>query len=241
MGMRKSASEVATIDVALVTIQTDDDEFGFTTSNQVEVEVQTEDQDAVRLVVKGRLIAQKKQQKIVVGNQITLHDNVFNADLVEILQGGTVTKDGQGNVTGYTPPLAGDDYEPTEFILNIYTPQYDAAGKIVKYEKIAYPNCTGQPVALNSEDNAFRAPEYVIDSAPESGEAPYDLTYVSSLPTWGSTSVDYVLTSDSTFVEGTTYYTRSGSGTYASPYVYTVATVTTGESVTADTYYVVSE
>lgn len=237
MAVRKSSSEVATIDVALVTIETADDEFGFTTSNQIEVEVQTEDQDAVRLVVKGKLIAQKKQSRVIVGNQITLHDNVFNADLVEILQGGTVHTDAQGNVTGYTPPVAGSDYVPTEFTLNVYTPQYDAAGTILQYEKIAYPNCTGQPVALNSEDNAFRAPEYVIDSAPHNGEAPYDLTYVASLPVWNETSVNYVLTSDATFQESKTYYTRTGSGTYSSPYVYTAASVEAGEAVTANTYY----
>lgn len=49
---------------------------------------------------------------------------------------------------------------------------------------------------------------------------------------------NYVLTTDTMFQEGTTYYTRSGAGTPADPYVYTVATVTVGEEVTADTYYV---
>ena len=234
MSIRKSSSEVATIDVALVTIQTANDEFGFTTANQIEVEVQTEDEDAVRLVVKGKLLAQKKQQRVIVGNQITLHDNVFNADLVEILQGGTVLTDGSGNVTGYIPPLAGGDYVPTEFTLNVYSAQYDAAGTIVKYEKISYPNCTGQPVALNSEDNAFRAPEYVIDSAPKQGESPYTLSYVSSLPEF---IVTYVLTSDTVFKAGKTYYTRSGSGTDESPYVYTAASVVIGAEVTANTYY----
>lgn len=47
----------------------------------------------------------------------------------------------------------------------------------------------------------------------------------------------YVLTEDTTFVSEKTYYTRSGSGTTASPYEYTVATVTVGASVTANTYY----
>lgn len=180
---RKSSTEIATIDVALVTVQVEDDEFGFTTANQIEVEAQTEDTDAVRLVVKGRLIAQKKQISTIVGNQITLHDNVFNADLVEVLQGGTVTTDpATGDVTGYAPPTAGSEYTATPFVLNVYSAQYNAAGNIVQYEKIAYPNCTGRPVALNSEDGAFRAPEYVIDSAPENGQSPYVITYVSELP-----------------------------------------------------------
>ena len=57
------------------------------------------------------------------------------------------------------------------------------AGVIVNYEKISYPNCQGQPVAFGSEDGAFRAPEYIIDSAPDIGEAPYEISYVDELPT----------------------------------------------------------
>ena len=52
--IRKARNEIATIDVALVTIQTRSGfEFGFETANQIEVEPQTETTDAVKLVVKG--------------------------------------------------------------------------------------------------------------------------------------------------------------------------------------------
>lgn len=45
-----------------------------------------------------------------------------------------------------------------------------------------YPNCQGQPVALSSEDGVFRAPEYTITSAPDKGQAPYEIAYVKELP-----------------------------------------------------------
>ena len=54
----------------------------------------------------------------------------------------------------------------------------------------------------------------------------------------GSTSTNYVLTSHSTFQEGTTYYTRTGDGSTANPYVYSKATVTVGSDVPANTYYI---
>ena len=89
--MEKSRNEIPTIDVNLVTITTKSGkEFGFDTANQIEVEVQTEDTDAVRLVVKGRLRAQKPQESTITGHQITLHDNVFNPELVKVLQGGKI-------------------------------------------------------------------------------------------------------------------------------------------------------
>ena len=188
----KSKNEIPTIDVALVTIETVDNsgtdpvtyEFGFDTANQIETEVQVEEQDAVRLVVKGKLRAQKPKEATITGVQITLHDNVFNPELVKILQGGTITYDGtSGALTGYTPPVAGSDDKGTKFKLNAYSAQYNAAGTIVNYEKTSFPNCQGDPIAFNSEDGAFRAPEYVINSMPNTGEAPYAVSYVSTLPT----------------------------------------------------------
>ena len=66
--------------------------------------------------------------------------------------------------------------------MNCYTAQYNAAGQIVQYEKMTYPNCTGSPIAFGSEDGTFRAPEYTINSAPNTGEAPYEISYVAALP-----------------------------------------------------------
>jgi hypothetical protein len=183
--VRKSKAEIPTIDCALVTITTKDgDEFGFDTSNKVGVETQTEEQDAIRLVVKGILRAQKKKKVTIVGTTITLTDNVFNPDLVLALQGGTCTYDtNTGKLTSYTPPVAGSREVVEPFTLNCYSAQYDTSGDIINYEKISYPNCTGEPIAFSSEDDVFRAPEYTIDSAPKLGEAPYEITYVDELPT----------------------------------------------------------
>lgn len=193
--MKKSRNEIPTIDVNLVTITTQaGKEFGFDTANQIEVEVQTEDTDAVRLVVKGRLRAQKPQESTITGHEITLHDNVFNPELVKVLQGGTIlyfadaskttttTQETKYGFAQYTPPVAGSGEKGEVFELNAYSAIYNAAGVITGYEKTVYPNCQGVPVAFNSEDGAFRAPEYTINSAPDTGEAPYTVSWVKELP-----------------------------------------------------------
>lgn len=188
--------EIPTIDVAMVTIAVSSGtEIALQTASKIAVSVQTETEDAVKLVVKGKLIAQKPETTTITGNTVTLTDNVFNPEMVKILQGGTVKywsseaqtaetdSDAGYGVSSYTPPVAGSDDKGTPFTLNAYSAIYDAAGLITGYEKIAYPNCQGTPVALNSEDNVFRAPEYTINSAPKTGEAPYKITYVKALPT----------------------------------------------------------
>jgi len=183
--VRAAIAQIATIDCTLITIETDGgDHFGFDTANQIQVEPQIETEDAVTLIVKGVLRAQKPQKDTLTGHEITLSDNLFNPELIAILQGGTVTHDplDPSIVTGYNPPLAGSRDKGEVFTLHAYTAQYDVAGLVVQYERLSYPNCQGRPVSFSSEDGAFRAPEYTIFSAPQLGQSPYTLTYVPDLP-----------------------------------------------------------
>lgn len=194
MGIKKG-NEIPTIDVALVTISVPGGtEIALNTASKLGVEPQVETQEAVKLVVKGRLIAQKPEDVTLTGNKLTMTDNVFTPEVVKILQGGTIKywsddkKTAEGDedkgfgVARYTPPVAGSTEKGETFVTKAYSAIYDAAGRCTGYECISYPNCKGSPVALSSEDGAFRAPEYTINSAPATGEAPYDITYVKELP-----------------------------------------------------------
>jgi hypothetical protein len=185
---QKKAVGIPTIDVALVVVRVgmadgDDSnatEIAVDTANKIAVEPQTETTDAIKLVKLGRLIAQKPATTTITGHQITMTDNVFIPELVKILQGGTVS--GTGDTLTYTPPVAGSTDKGQVFELDCYSAQYDASGQIVRYEKITYPNCQGTPVAMSSEDDVFRVPEYTINSAPKEGEAPYKISYTKTLP-----------------------------------------------------------
>lgn len=197
----KKGHEIPTIDVVLVTvgpIEEGGDEIALDTASNIQVSPQVETEDAIKLIVKGRLIAQKPAVNTMTGNAITLTDNVFNPELVQILQGGVIkywadadqgstsdTDMGFG-VASYTPPVAGAMSQQKVFPLNAYSAIYNAAGVITGYEKITYPNCQGVPVAFNSEDGVFRVAEYTINSAPAEGEAPYVINYVKELPSVGT-------------------------------------------------------
>lgn len=186
MGDVVKGNEIATIDVVLVSIQgygPSDDEIILDTSNKLGVTVATETEDKVALIVKGRLIAQKPPQTTVTGNTLVLTDNVFNDKVVEMLQGGTVEYDSEGNFKKYTPPVVGSTDKGKLFKLKAYSAIYNAAGVLTGYERITYPNCQGSPIAFTSEDGTFRASDYTINSAPANGEAPYELEIVSNLPT----------------------------------------------------------
>lgn len=179
-------NEIATIDVALVSIQTYEenaDELILDTANKIGVTIGTETTDAVKLIVKKRLIAQKPQETVITGNTIVLTDNVFNDKLVLILQGGKIKHAADGTTfAGYTPPVSGSNESGKVFKLKAYSAIYNAAGILTGYECITYPNCQGVPVAFESEDGVFRVSEYTINSAPAEGEAPYDMDIVTELP-----------------------------------------------------------
>jgi hypothetical protein len=190
---QKKPHEFATIDCALITIKPSggEVEYVLNTASKIQVDIQTETTDAVKLIIKGVLKAQKHKQVTVTGNQITLTDNVFTPEIVQILQGGTIKYDEENatKIIGYTPPLVGSSNADLPiFELIAYSAIYNAAGIITGYERISYPNCQGNPISLTSEDNVFRAPEYTIDSAPNTGEAPYNITYIEpdELPTIAS-------------------------------------------------------
>lgn len=176
--------EIPTIDCKLITISAPslgDDELTLDTATQIQVTPGIETTDAIRLIIKGVLRSQKPQQNTVTGNTIVLTDNVFNPELVQILQGGTLVRDTDtGELISYTPPVAGSsqDDQGEVFTLNCYTTIYSPSAIIKGYEKISYPNCQGVPVALSAEDDVFRVAEYTINSAPDMGQPPYVITWI---------------------------------------------------------------
>lgn len=180
----KRGNEIPTIDVAMVTIKQGETEIALDTASKIAVSPETEVTDAVKLIIKGVLKAQKRAVTTLTGNAITLTDNVFNPEVVKILQGGTITYDTSDTtkVIKYTPPVAGAVNEVDPFELVAYSAVYDEAGILQEYEKVTYPNCKGEPIALTSEDNVFRVNEYTISSAPSEGQAPYTIEYVDALP-----------------------------------------------------------
>lgn len=181
---KKKVQGIPTIDVSLVVIRTGDDstgvEYAVDTANRIGVEPQVSTTEAIQLIKLGKVIAQKPQTSTITGHQITLRDNVFSPEIMKILQGGQVSGDGVS--LKYTPPVSGSGEKGEVFELDAYSAEYDASGQIVKYEKVTYPNCQGTPVTINTEDDVFRLPEYVINSAPKTGQEPYTVSYVSELP-----------------------------------------------------------
>lgn len=184
----KKGHEIATIDVLLVTVTTNEEtprELGLKTANQIQVDTETEVTEAIKLIIKGVLHAQKRGVTTITGTTLTLSDNVFNPELVQIIQGGEITYESDGSFKKYTPPVVGAEYTPIPFEVNVYTARYDTSGLMVGILRTTYPNCTGDPVAFDAQDDTFFAPEYKITSAPAEGQSymTIEMVPVDELPT----------------------------------------------------------
>lgn len=190
----KRATEIPTIDVCMVVVEAGELKIALDTASKLGVEPVTEDVDAVKLVIKGKLKAQKGKTSTITGHTLVLTDNVFIPELVKMLQGGIIkywtdatkttsseTDSGFG-IASYTPPASDSGETGIIFKLVAYSAQYDTSGQIVQYEKTTYPNCQGSPITINMEDGVFRVSEYTINSAPGKGEPPYWIEFVQELP-----------------------------------------------------------
>lgn len=181
----KKGTEMAMIDCCMIVATTLEDTprcIASTAGTKIGVEAQIETTEAVKLMIKGTLKAQKGEKKVITGHTITLTNGMTILELIEILQGGTIERNEDGEIVKYTPPVVGAEYNPVKFTLDCYSAQMDEGGNVLRYEKASYPSCTGQPIGLGSEDDVFRVSEYVINSVPGKGEAPYVIEYVDALP-----------------------------------------------------------
>ena len=112
----KRGTEIPTIDVVLVTYKVagNADEIAIDTASQIAVTPQVETTDAVKLIIKGVLKAQKPKKSTITGNTIVLTDNVFTPELVKALQGGVIK-------WWTSAEQSTESNTPTAFDLQLYT------------------------------------------------------------------------------------------------------------------------
>lgn len=168
--------------VEIVTEETTPKTYTFDTAEEANYSpVISEGKEDVKRI-KNRIAAINKTEDIQYGSSITLKDNSFSPEVLEIIDGGTVTK-ATDKITGYAGPVSGSTVTRKSFTLNIYTSEKGTDGSILNYYKFSYPKCKGTPAKFSFKDGEFMTPEYTINSRPAKGSAPYNIEILASLPT----------------------------------------------------------
>jgi len=182
--MSDNVKELPLIGVALVVLtDKDDKKYSFSTATKANAKLDIEEGKKTELIIKGALKAMKKFPSVIKGVAVEFEDNMFLPEVVCLLQGGVVEIDtDKSKFKSYTPPAAGGTPDLDSFTVDIYTEETDTSGDIVGYAKLSLPNGKGEPVDLAFEDDKFFAATYTINTAPSTGQPPYKIEMVDSLP-----------------------------------------------------------
>ena len=132
--------------------------------------------------VKKTLCGMLRTDDIVKGYDIELEDQRLIAEVMALIDGGTLTT-GEDGWTQYSAPVIGSAVERTPFTLTLYTSDRGSDGDVVEYYAWEFRSCKGKPVSGTATDNAFSNMKYSIQSRPAVGISPMNVTHVESLPT----------------------------------------------------------
>ena len=136
------------------------------------------------LRVKNRIIAMNRTEDICIGYDIKLKNNTFTPEVMCLVDGGTMSS------TGYEGPEVGVVTERQPFTLNLYSEEKDYDSSTKSYVKFTFKHNKGKPVDFKFEDGKFYVPEFESHSRPKKHEKPIYISYVTSLPTSGTTPSD---------------------------------------------------
>lgn len=133
------------------------------------------------LRIKNKILATDRTEDLQYGSDVNMTQVVMVPEVLEIVDGGTLKKEAD-KVTGYTPPLVGVAVSRVAFKLKVYTEEKDGDGSTLGYQCFEFLGCKGKPVNFSFKDGEFMAPQYTISSRVKLNTAPYNLTFIDTLP-----------------------------------------------------------
>lgn len=155
--------------------------YRFTTASEGSYSaVLSEGQENI-LRVKNELLALNKTEDIQYGSDINLTQVTFVPELLAIVDGGKVIKEGE-NIVRYEAPVAGSVVNRTRFKLKLYVDQKDISGETLQYVCFTFDSCKGKPASFSFKDGEFISPQYTIMSRIAKGDSPYTIDYMAELP-----------------------------------------------------------
>lgn len=134
------------------------------------------------LRVKNEIKSINRTEDIQYGSDINMSEAVMTPEVMAIIDGGILSKDEEGNITKYTPPVVGSSVKRIPFTLKIYTEEKDTDGDTVGYQCFSFKGCKGKPVSYTFKDGEYLVPQYTANSRVKKGTAPYELDFMEELP-----------------------------------------------------------
>ena len=169
--------------IKIVTEETTAKTFIFETATSCKFTAAVSAGNEVEQRVKNTIMGLLKTEDIVKGYDIEFTDERLIADILALIDGGTLTMaSGGSDWETYSSPVAGSPVTRKAFTLNLYTSDRDTDGEPNEYYVWTFAHCKGKPVDGGAEDGAFSKTTYKIESRPANGTSPMTVTRVDTLP-----------------------------------------------------------
>lgn len=125
-----------------------------------------------------------RTEDLVKGYDIKLEDQRLIPEILELVDGGTLTTTGEADTQTkkYAAPVAGQPVTRKKFDLTLYTSDRDTDADVIKYNGWKFPKCKGSPISGSFAQGDFSKMEYNLASRPAMGESPLTIEEVSALP-----------------------------------------------------------
>lgn len=174
--------QLALCDVSFAEIVKGDRNIFFSTASEVSGEVVIEEGENVSLKIKKRLTAQKQDPDTALGYDLSITNNMFTPELIELIQGGVLVKDEAGNFKSYRAPKVGAVRQTEKFKINFYIEVVGEDGATGEYIKYCFDGCRGTFINPSFKDGEYYSESYTIKSRPAIGKDLYNIELVEEAP-----------------------------------------------------------
>ncbi|MCD3279885.1 hypothetical protein, partial [Clostridium botulinum] len=149
--------------------------FEFETASEVGVEPKVSEGKENILRIHNHINAIKITEDIVYGYKLKFKDNVFNFNIMQLVEGGKL-ENGK-----YVGTKAGEVVEKDQFTITVYS-EYLNYTENEGYIKWIWKHAKGKAMKWTIKDDKFIVPEFEAVSIPAKGEQPVEVEFVQELP-----------------------------------------------------------
>lgn len=168
--------------VEIETEETSPEKYVFETASSCSFNASVSSGEEKEQRVKNRIMGLLRTEDIVKGYDIEMSDQRLIAEIMALIDGGTLTKNETDGWTKYASPAAGSTVTRKSFKMSLYTSDRGTDGEAIEYYKWTFAGCKGSPVSGSATDGDFSEMKYSIKSRPPIGVSPLELTRVDQLP-----------------------------------------------------------
>lgn len=161
------------------------------TAQEVALSVEIVEGESADLRGGDRQLVRIEEESTIVGVDLTFRDARFDAELTEIIAGGslvmgeTIVEGETGQVVlGWEAPKVADQTDRTPFQAEVYVQSFNAEGGREAYLVYQFRYCKGYVPEITHGDRAWGTPEFEIMARenPATAKSTYQKSFVASLP-----------------------------------------------------------